>query len=102
MSIRRLFIGTTSKNDNGWMMNSCGCSTLDNEDYVITTNYLKADEVPEDCMDAKTFSQLCAGLLNAFYNEIDVSKLQPEEVILMGLTPEEKNIPHPSNTEIPF
>src|ERR1035437_9789389 len=53
-----LFKAVTSKNDDGWMQCDCGNSGIDNNDhYVVTTHYLKADEVPELCTDAKTFAE---------------------------------------------
>ena len=54
--------------DNGFMMCSCGTSISDNQNYVVTTYYLKADEVPDLCNDAKTFAELVAKLLNNYYN----------------------------------
>ena len=100
---RRLFIGTTPAKDCGWMMCHCGSANQDGEgDYVITTNSLKADEVPDPCNDAKTFSQFVAGLLNAFYNGVDATKFTIDQIIDTGVAPEVKNIPHPDNTEIPF
>lgn len=64
------FKATTTKNDDGWMMCDCGNSGIDNEDhYVVTTHQLKADEVPEQCMDAKSFAELVAKLLNEHYNK---------------------------------
>jgi poly(A) polymerase Pap1 len=48
----------------------CGNSGIDNKDhYVVTTELLKADEVPEKCMDAKSFAELVAKLLNRHYNK---------------------------------
>ena len=98
----RLFIGTTPKLDNGWMMCHCGCANDSANDYVITTNYLKADEVPDECMDAKSFSRLCAGLLNAYYSGVDVTKWDANKVVLLGMPNEEVEIPHHDNTELPF
>ena len=99
---KRYFLGIQSKEDAGFMMVSTGCSCQDNQDYVVTTNGLKSDEVPEHCMDAKDFAQLMAGLLNAFYNDIDVSKLSPDEVMKMGMPEVELGIPDYKNTELPF
>jgi len=62
------FKAATTKEDNGFMMCSCGTSISDNANYVVTTNYLKADEVPDLCNDAKTFAELVAKLLNNHYN----------------------------------
>lgn len=100
---RRLFIGTTPAKDYGWMMCHCGLANQDGEgSYVITTNNLKADEVPDPCNDAKTFSQFCAGLLNAYYNGVDARQLTLEKVIDLGVAPEVKDIPSNLNTELPF
>ena len=64
------FISETSRKYKGWMMCDCGNSRIDNNDhYVVTTNHLKADEVPDLCNDSKTFSELVAKLLNEFYNK---------------------------------
>lgn len=63
------FKAVTSKNDDGWMQCDCGNSGIDGDDhYVITTNNLKADEVPDLCQDSKTFAELVARLLNRYYN----------------------------------
>ena len=63
------FKACTTKQDDGWMMCNCGNSGMDNNDhYVVTTEHLKADEVPDLCCDAKTFSELVAKLLNNYYN----------------------------------
>lgn len=64
------FKAVPSKNDDGWlMMYCCGKSGIDNKDYVVTTEALHADEVPDECNDAKTFSELVAKLLNEHYNK---------------------------------
>ena len=63
------FKAVTTKNDDGWMMCDCGNSGIDNGDYyVVTTEHLKADEVPDLCTDSKTFAELVAKLLNEYYN----------------------------------
>jgi hypothetical protein len=67
--MRVLFKATTTKDDDGWLMASCGHSSIDEQDWIITTQRLHADEVPEDCQDAKTFAELVARLLNEFYNK---------------------------------
>jgi len=99
---KRYFISATAKNDNGFMMCSAGCSAIDNEDYVVTTNYLKSDEVPDTCSDAKGFTELVAGLLNAFYNSVDVSNMEEDAVRLLGIQEAKLNIPSPENPQIPF
>lgn len=62
------FVSSTSKDDAGWMQMICGKSSVDNQTYVVTTNNLKADEIPTECCDAKSFSELVAKLLNQYYN----------------------------------
>lgn len=69
----RYFIAVETKNDNGWMMCAFGCSTIDNNDYTLTTNGLHADQVPQAMCDAKTSAELIAGLLNAYYNGVNVA-----------------------------
>lgn len=66
------FKATTYDKDDGWMMCSCYCGkdNIGNSDnYVVTTNHLKADEVPEQCQDAKEFAELVAKLLNEYFNK---------------------------------
>ena len=63
------FKAAITKQDDGWMMCSCGMSGIDNNDYVVTTEHLHADEVPDLCTDAKTFAELVAKLLNEYYNK---------------------------------
>jgi hypothetical protein len=99
---KRYFLGVTTDNDNGFMMCSAGCSCADNQDYVLTTNGLKSDEVPEHCMDAKDFSRLMAGLLNAYYSDIDVSQISPDEVIKMGMSELELDIVPSDQPQLPF
>lgn len=63
------FLSRDTKNDNGWMQMACGKSSIDNLNYVVTTNNLHADEVFDECIDAKSFSELVAKLLNEYYNK---------------------------------
>lgn len=98
---KRYFLGTPSKNDNGFMMADCGASN-DGENYVVTTNGLHSDQVPDEVVEPRTCSQLIAGLLNAFYSNVDVSKMEATKVIELGLALEEKDIPHPDNPELIF
>lgn len=64
------FKACTTKKDDGWMMCDCGNSGIDNGDYyIVTTEHLKCDEVPEKCTDSKTFAELVAKLLNEHYNK---------------------------------
>jgi len=87
----------------GWPMGFYGCSCIDNNDYCLDTHYLKSDEVPEAMMDAKTSSELIAGLLNAYYSAVDVSKMNEDKVMELGRLTEEKTaFNNPNQTEIPF
>ncbi len=63
------FVSADTKNDNGFMQMSCGKSSIDNLNYVVTTNNIHADEIPEECCDAKTFAELVAKLINEYYNK---------------------------------
>lgn len=68
--MRTYFKAVTAKQDDGWMMCDCGNSGMDgNDHYVVTTERLHADEVPDMCTDAKTFAELVARLLNDHYNK---------------------------------
>ena len=100
--MRKYFKGINSKNADGWLLADCGNSGIDNQDYTIDTNSLHADEVPESCMDAKTFSQLVSGLLNCYYNNQETKGLNEKFLIEMGTVIKEESIPHPSNPKLPF
>jgi len=102
--MRLLFKSMIANKADGWPMGFYGCSAIDNEDYALDTHYLKSDEVPEAMLDAKTCSELIAGLLNAFYSGKDVSQMEDEEVMRMGrYTPEEDvPAPNPNQKELPF
>lgn len=64
------FVGVPSAEDGGFMMCSCGRANGDGgANWVVTTTGLKADEIPEECTDAKTFALLVAKLLNEHYNK---------------------------------
>jgi hypothetical protein len=65
----KLFKAATIKDDNGFMMCACGQSGIDNNHYVVTTNSVHIDEIPNDCNDASTFSELVARLLNEHYSK---------------------------------
>ncbi len=62
------FVSADTKNDNGFMQMHCGTSSVDNLNYVVTTNNIHADEIPNECTDAKSFSELVAKLLNEYFN----------------------------------
>lgn len=67
------FKAVTTKEDNGFMMCSCGTSISDNQNYVVTTHLLKCDEIPNLCNDSKTFAELVAKLLNEYYNKKQIA-----------------------------
>lgn len=81
----KLFKSVTNKEDDGWLQASFGNSSIDNQDYVLTTHCLHGDMVPDAMTDAKTASELVAGLLNAFYNSVDVSGMDEAMVREMGV-----------------
>lgn len=99
----RYFIGcTTEQATENWPMASAGCSGIDDEDYAVSTNHLKGDEVPDACTDAKTFALLMAGLLNAFYSGVNALSYSEQDVMEMGKAESELDIPHCDNVELPF
>lgn len=102
--MRKYFKAINEKAADGWMLGfTSGCSQIDNEDWVIDTNSLHADQVPVVCSDAKLFSMLVAGLLNAYYNKVEVKGLTEQQVMNLGTvdaTTEE--IPSALNPELPF
>lgn len=102
--MRKYFKGINTKAADGWMLAVVsGCSALDGEDWIIDTNSLHADQVPEACNDAKTFSQFVSGLLNAYYNDINIVELSEENIIAMGVVDdEEESIPSANNPTLPF
>jgi len=100
--MRKYFKGVNSEDADGWMLANCGNSGIDGNDYTIDTNSLHADEVPEACMDAKTFSQLVAGLLNIYYNNKVTTDLTEAYILEMGTVVEEEEIPSPQNPKLPF
>ena len=100
--MKKYFKGCTTDKDNGWMQLSTGNSCIDDLDYVLTTECLHGDQVPEIMQDAKNASHFIAGLLNCYFNDIDATKLEPEQVAKSGLPNDDRNIPSPLNTLIPF
>ena len=102
--MRLLFKSNIAKKADGWPMGFYGNSSIDGEDYCLDTHYLKSDEIPEAMMDAKTCSQLIAGLLNAFYSGVDVSKVNDERVMRMGTYIEKEDVHdnNPLQKDFPF
>jgi len=85
----KLFISTTEAGQ-GWTQASYGCSN-DGNSYYVETYSLKGDEVPDVMNDAKTASQFVAGLLNAYFNNLNVVGMSAETICKMG---EETNDPN--------
>jgi hypothetical protein len=52
----------------GFPLAYMGCSSIDNNDWHISTRGLKADEVPEILMDAKTTAEYVSKLINIDLN----------------------------------
>lgn len=102
--MRKYFKGINSKAADGWMLAFVsGNSNEDGEDWIVDTNSLHASDVPEYCSDAKSFSQLVAGLLNCYYNDYDATALSSEDLISLGTVDEEtEEIPSPLNPTLPF
>lgn len=102
--MRKYFKGIAEKKDNNYSMQLAdfGCSNVDNEDWILSTEYLRADEIPDACCDAKTNAILCAALLNAYYNKIDISQWNEERIMKLGLPNEEREIPSELNPTLPF
>jgi len=98
--MRKYFKGTDDPD--GWMLAHCGKSTIDNKDWLIDTNSLHGDEIPNACNDAKTFSQLVSGLLNLYYNNKETKGFTTQQIIYMGIVEESEKIPHPDNPKLPF
>jgi hypothetical protein len=96
-------IGDKNKIGTGWPLAFVsGKSCKDDKDWSIEILYHHSDEVPNELNDAKDFSELIAGLLNCYYNEIETYPKTVKQLMEMGRSIEELNIPHPNNTEIPF
>lgn len=100
--MRKYFKGVKDQDADGWLLATSGCSNIDNNDWIIDTNSLHADQVPSECNDAMLFSKFVAGLLNAYYNDIETKELKPEQIMEMGTYVEEEKIPHPDNPTLPF
>lgn len=103
--MRRYFasIGDKKRQGIGWPLAFCsGNSVSDFKDWSIECLGFKADEVPLEWADSKDFAALVAGLLNAYYNNIDTRVMDEKTVIRLGKPLAELNIPHPLNPELPF
>ena len=95
---------TVEKAMNDWPLGFYGSSISDNNDYAICTHYLKADEVPEILQDSKTTSQFIAGLLNAYFKNINVTEMEEADVCRMGIYVPDEDVaaPNPNQSELPF
>lgn len=101
--MRKYFKGVNEKASDGWMLGfATGNSGIDNEDWIVDTNSLHADQIPEACTDAQTFSKLVAGLLNLYYNSQFEKGLTEEMLIEFGTVTEDEEIPSPKNPTLPF
>lgn len=102
--MRLLFKSMETKKADGWMLGFYGNSCSDGKDYCLDTHCLHADEVPDALTDSKTTSQMIAGLLNAYYKKIEVTKLTEEEVCRMGIYIPDEDVPvfNPNQIVLPF
>lgn len=69
--------------------------------YYLTTNHLKADEVPDIMQDAKTSTEFVAGLLNAYFNQVNIVDYTRDEILAMGCI-DDLQSNDPNQTEINF
>lgn len=88
--MNKLFKSVISKDFDGWMMAQFGNSAIDGNDYTLDTHCLKGDEVPDVMTDAKTCTEFMAGLLNAYFNNIDVRNIPEEKICLMGVVDQDR------------
>lgn len=102
--MRKYFKAINEKAAGGWMLGfSTGNSGIDNEDWVVDTNSLHADQIPSFCSDAKLFSQLVSGLLNCYYNNVSTVGKSESEIADLGIVNEEtESIPSAKNPKLPF
>jgi len=103
--MRKLFKSVIAeKAMDDWPIGFYGNSGIDGKDYAVSTHYLRGDEVPESMMDAKTSSELIAGLLNAYYRNMDVSGMPEAEVRNLGIYDPSEDAPeyNPNQSEFPF
>lgn len=102
--MRKLFVSVETEKDHGWTQGQFGFSNIDEKDYTLTTHYLKSDEVPNVMNDSKTATEFIAGLLNAYFNRIDVSKTSVEKICDMGVDDPARTgvFDHPNQKEIEF
>jgi len=99
--MKKYFKSVVTKKDDGWMQCSFGRSGIDGNDYTLTTHYLKADEVPDEMNDAKTATEFMAGLLNAYYNGINVVDMPPDKVCAAGLIDQDGH-DNPAQIKLPL
>lgn len=102
--MRKYFKGVPEPAADGWLLAVVtGNSNLDEQTWIIDTNSLHADQVPNHCNDAKSFSLLVAGLLNFYYNNMESNGHSPEVIMAHGQVDDEsETIPSPKNPVLPF
>jgi len=102
--IRKLFKSSVTKKADGWPMGFYGNSQTDGEGYALDTHYLKSDEIPEVMMDSKTATEFIAGLLNAYFNDVNVVEMPTEKICVMGVIDETRTgiYENPNQKEIEF
>lgn len=96
MNVIKLFRSNTDALSD-WLLAIFGLSYTDNLSYFLTTDHLKADEVPDFMQDAKTSSEFVAGLLNAYYTGVNVVGMPEDKVCRIGSDDND-----PNQTEIKF
>ena len=101
--MRKYFKGINEKAADGWMLAFVtGNSWIDGEDWIVDTNSLHADQIPDICTDAKTFAQFVAGLLNCYFNNVDAKDFDETYIASLGVVDKEQEIPSAKNPELPF
>lgn len=98
--MNKIFVATHN-DTSGFFMCYTGNSGCCGNDYYVITNKMRLDEIPESCRDASTFAVLVAGLLNAFFNGIDISDKDPELILQMG-SPDPPPSQQIQDTSLPF
>src|SRR6185369_9473233 len=102
--MQKIFKSVIIKNDDGWTQGVFGNSQVDGKDYTLTTHCLHGDEVPEVMNDSKSATEFIAGLLNAYFNKVDVRGIDQDKICLMGVIDKERTglYENPNQKEIPF